>query len=240
MIERDVLILAAGKGTRLGLEISKPMVPICGRPLLAHTAENLAAINPDRTIVVVGHRADQIIRYFGNSFEYRFQQQLNGNAGALKVGLEGIGSRQSNILVIQGDDSAFYTPETYITLFTAHERRNSDVTALLTNRYCEGTHGGQFSVGYKGKILSYERPIFNPRGGCFFTGACCFKKPFLETYLPKLTPGPSGELIIPQLFQFAIQDSRAIHAIFVKEPEWFGINTPEELAMAQEIMRGRG
>lgn len=241
MKERGCIILAAGRGRRLNLEdMPKVMAGLYDKPIIHHTIETLLKTNPDEIVIVVGHKAETIIKYFGNSFKYCVQEILNGNAGALKVGLEGLDPAIRNVLVLQGDDSAFYSPDTLFQIFAVHDRTNADITVLLTDDFDERTHRSQFVVNNDGHILSYQRKITNPRDGAFFTGTCCFKRDFLLAFLPRLTPdSTTRELVIPQLFQLALSYSRKIYGVHAPKGEWVGINTPQELARAQQLMSQR-
>ena len=111
---------------------------------------------------------------------------------------------------------------------------------LLTDDFNEKTHRSQFVIGHNGRVLAYQRKIFDPREGAFFTGACCFTRDFLLKFLPKVTPDPTtGEIVIPQLFEMGLTDARKMFSVGTKKNEWVGINTQEELAIAQELMSQR-
>jgi bifunctional N-acetylglucosamine-1-phosphate-uridyltransferase/glucosamine-1-phosphate-acetyltransferase GlmU-like protein len=136
MTERACIILAAGMGTRLGLkDVPKVMVGLHDKPLLHHTVETVLKTNPDNFIVVTGHKGEVIKRYFGNDLIYQRQEVLNGNAGALREGLKGLNNRNKNVLVLQGDDSAFYKTESLLNLISLHERSGADLTMIFTNEY---------------------------------------------------------------------------------------------------------
>lgn len=87
---RHAVILAAGESTRtrpLTLHRPKPLIPLLGKPLLAHILDELVGIVQHVTLVV-GYRADDIRRSFGTSYQgmqlsFVVQEQVNGTAGAL-------------------------------------------------------------------------------------------------------------------------------------------------------------
>ena len=56
----SVIVLAAGKGTRMKSALPKVLQPLAGRPLLAHSLASVAALKPALTVVVVGHGAEQV------------------------------------------------------------------------------------------------------------------------------------------------------------------------------------
>ena len=68
MQEQDltVIILAAGKDTRMENSLAKVLIPIAGKPILEFMLDTVERLNPTRTIVVVGHQADRVQKIFSN------------------------------------------------------------------------------------------------------------------------------------------------------------------------------
>ena len=68
MQEQDltVIILAAGKGTRIENSLAKVLIPIAGKPILEFVLDTVERLHPTRTIVVVGHQADHVQKIFSN------------------------------------------------------------------------------------------------------------------------------------------------------------------------------
>lgn len=85
------MIPAAGEGTRLRPltdDRPKPLVQVAGRPLLAHVLDALAPIDPDRYVVIVGYRGEQVRERFGDEYrttpiEYVEQPEPAGLADAV-------------------------------------------------------------------------------------------------------------------------------------------------------------
>ena len=61
-----VIILAAGKGTRMENSLAKVLIPIAGKPTLEFVLDTADRLNPTRTVVVVGHQADRVGKIFSN------------------------------------------------------------------------------------------------------------------------------------------------------------------------------
>ena len=87
-----VIIMAVGKGTRIASvrnDIPKPMIPICGKPILQYQIENLCSFGLTDIILVVGHLGDVIENYFGDgsqfgvNLSYFMETEPLGTAGAL-------------------------------------------------------------------------------------------------------------------------------------------------------------
>ena len=87
-----VIIMAGGKGTRIASvrsDIPKPMIPICGKPILQYQIENLCSFGLTDITLVIGHLGDIIKSYFGNgsrfgvNLSYFVETKPLGTAGAL-------------------------------------------------------------------------------------------------------------------------------------------------------------
>lgn len=87
-----VVIMAGGKGTRIASvasDVPKPMIMICGKPILEHQIDNLRACGLTDIILVVGHLGDVIQEYFGSGdkfgvhIDYYIEDHPLGTAGAL-------------------------------------------------------------------------------------------------------------------------------------------------------------
>lgn len=87
-----VVIMAGGKGTRISSvrsDVPKPMINICGKPILEHQIDNLKACGLTDIILVVGYLGDKIKEYFGDgskfgvNIEYFVEDHPLGTAGAL-------------------------------------------------------------------------------------------------------------------------------------------------------------
>ncbi len=84
MRKRILLVLAAGKGTRMKSPVQKVLHPLLGKPMLTRLVGSLSALGPDKVYVVVGHEAEavsKVARSFGA--ETIFQEPQLGTAHAL-------------------------------------------------------------------------------------------------------------------------------------------------------------
>ncbi len=108
--EIEAFILAGGRGTRLGSlagDLSKPMVPIDGKPFLEYLLVHLRNHGIKRVTISVGYRADSIESYFGSGdqwdveIRYSHDRELLGTGGAVKLAQPEIRSR--SFLVLNGD-----------------------------------------------------------------------------------------------------------------------------------------
>lgn len=239
MTETACIILAAGKGVRLGLEsLPKVMAGIYDRPLLHHTVEAVMKTNPDQIIIVTGHLGHVIKNYFGNEITYVEQTHLNGNAGALKEAMPLVKPEIKKLLVLQGDDSAFYQPETYRDALNLFDNADADITLLLTNDYNPQTFGNQYELESPPRVSRLIHPLQNPRNGMFPTGSFVAAKEVVSTILPGLHE-INSVLSTSQIIIECLAQNGDVMASVVPQNDWYGINTPKDLSLSHNLMANR-
>lgn len=96
------VVLAAGKGTRMGSDLHKVLHEIDGKPMLAHVLDNANGLNPARTIVVVGAGREQIHAKYPDLETVAQEEQL-GTAHAVRMAVENLKDFQGIVLVLYGD-----------------------------------------------------------------------------------------------------------------------------------------
>src|SRR3546814_3352087 len=79
-----VVVLAAGKGTRMKSEVHKVLHPIAGRPMIEHLMDSVAALSPERQVVVAGHGREQLAKALGESTAIAVQEPQLGTGHAVQ------------------------------------------------------------------------------------------------------------------------------------------------------------
>lgn len=133
------MVLSAGYGTRLGdltRETPKPMLPICGEPLLAYTLRYLAHYGFDQVAINLHFKPEMIVDYFSDGLKfgvvlhYSFEEALLGTAGAVKK-LEPYFSDVDDFLVMYGD---LLIDQDLTALMKFHRAKRASATLLLHQR----------------------------------------------------------------------------------------------------------
>ena len=133
------IILAAGRGTRLGNlteEIPKPMLPINGKPLLEYIILYLKKNGITEIGINLFTMGNQIVDHFGNgkklnvNIHYSFENKLLGTAGSLLSFEEWLGGEE-DFIVIYGD---ILTNQPLKPLIELHKKNNAFATLLLHRR----------------------------------------------------------------------------------------------------------
>src|SRR6185436_12987698 len=103
----DVLILAAGLGTRMKSDVAKVLHKLDGKPLIAHVCRSAAKLAPRRIYVVVGHQAEQVQSSVDGALDAQatFVQQVEqrGTGDAVLAAKDALAAAESTVLILSGD-----------------------------------------------------------------------------------------------------------------------------------------
>jgi len=99
------IILAAGKGTRMESELPKVLVPVCGKPMVRYVTDALATAGVDRTVAVVGYRADLVQAELETLSDIEFAEQLEqrGTGHAVMMCRKQLEDHNGPVFVVAGD-----------------------------------------------------------------------------------------------------------------------------------------
>ncbi|MFB4311132.1 bifunctional UDP-N-acetylglucosamine diphosphorylase/glucosamine-1-phosphate N-acetyltransferase GlmU [Actinomadura sp. GTD37] len=129
-----VIVLAAGEGTRMKSRKSKVLHELCGRSMLGHVLAAARRLEPERLVVVVGHRREQVVEYLAEhapDAEPVVQEQQGGTGHAVRMALEQTGALDGTVVVTNGDHPLL-RGETLQALVQAHEGEGNAATVLTT------------------------------------------------------------------------------------------------------------
>ena len=102
MHDLDIVILAAGKGTRMRSPLPKVLHTLAGKPMVQHVLETAQALNPTRTHVVIGHGADQLREALAeHDVLFALQEEQKGTGHAVAQAQAHLGN--GVVLVLYGD-----------------------------------------------------------------------------------------------------------------------------------------
>lgn len=236
-----VMVLAAGKGKRMNAaDVNKVVLPLGSKPMIVHTVDLLTGLGFKTIIVVVGFAKDSVMEALrGKEVIFSEQQDQLGTAHAVMSGLTVVPENITDVLVIQGDDSALYKKELLEKLITKHTESGSSVTFLtlqLENPLGLGrvirNPGGQLLGIVEEKDATVEqKEIKEVNPACYM-----FAISFLKKYLSLVEKSSvTGEYYLTSLIDTALQNGEKIETIQVGTTNWRGVNTPDELKAAQEL-----
>jgi len=234
-----VVILAAGKGTRLNCtDKPKVMCEIGGQPIVSYVVAALkkCGFTPENIYLVVGFHKEKVEEYFGAKVSYVEQAELKGTAHAAYVGIQKLPSNIKTVLVINGDDSAFYSGETILDLLNQHQQSHAVVSVLSVELDDPSSYGriikhegGRVEIIEKEYLTDEQKKVKEISSGTF-----CFDRAWFETIFPSMPPlRKLGEYGLPTALAMAEKENLPVQVVKLKNnSEWFGVNTPAELEEA--------
>jgi bifunctional UDP-N-acetylglucosamine pyrophosphorylase/glucosamine-1-phosphate N-acetyltransferase len=131
MIMNYGIILAAGKGTRMKIEMPQVAYPLIRKPMIAYVVENLRNSMVDNIIAVVGYKREQIFDILGDSIEYAIQEEQLGTGHAVKKALPLIKDLEGNTVILQGN-MPLLDENIINSALKDHVERRHDLTVVTT------------------------------------------------------------------------------------------------------------
>lgn len=243
MKDIQAIILAAGKGTRLHCkEIPKVMLPIADVPMIDYSLDNLRRAGFQKPVVVIGFQGEVIRKHLGNKVIYADQPKRLGTGHAVMMASKVIPKKIKNVLVVMGDDSAFYQPETIENLVKLHLEKTPSITMLTVvkpdptglGRIIRDDEGPVMGIVEEKLATPEQKKIKEVNAACY-----CFQTSFLWPALKRIKRNKTGEYFLTDLIEIAKRDGRRIIAHKISQAEWKGVNTPEDLTKAHQAMLRR-
>ena len=243
MQQKNAIILAAGKGTRMKSKLYKVLHEVCGKSMVEHVLSQLEAAKIDNIVTVVGYGAESVENTIGPRSKFALQKQQLGTGHAVMQTEDLLGDIDGETLVVSGDTPLF-TADTFNKLFEYHKQRKAAVT-ILTSVAPDPTGYGRIvrnDVGIVERIVEQkdasqkEREIHEIN-----TGVYCFDNKKLFTALKKINnDNAQGEYYLTDVIAILKQQGEVVTAYKMADfDESMGVNNRVALAQANKIMRKR-
>lgn len=238
-----VIVLAAGKGTRMRNALAKVLHPLAGRPLIAHVLSTAAELAPARTVVVLGEGMGDVAAVVGRSPlvpALVTQAPQLGTGHALMTAREAL-PREGVLLVLFGD-TPLLTPSTLRRLLSAREERDAAV-AVLGIRPADPTGYGRLRLeGERLVEIVEERhadAALRERALCN-AGVMAFAAERLGELLDALPLRPEkGEYYLTDAVAHAVGRGWDCVALEAPAEEGLGVNDQSQLAEATAVLQRR-
>lgn len=251
------VVLAAGKGTRMRSKLPKVLHPLAGLPLLAHVLNAVEAIpstlssisqdtsvSTQKPVVVLGHEAKQIEAAFGERCLYALQEEQLGTGHAVlaaQATIDALSPLPQTVLVCYGD-TPLVSSKMLATVLYEHITQQATIT-FLTAITEQGSDFGRVvrdSQERVREIVEMKRATpEQKRIKEVNSGVYCFNRKWLWETLHGLPRNSSGEYYLTDLVGIAGAQERVITSVNGTLDETIGINDRVQLAVAEQLLRGR-
>ena len=242
--EFAVVVLAAGKGKRMGLKKQKACIPVGGKPMIVHVLNAVLPLNPAHVVIVVGYDAetlrDTVRAHSTHTIKFVHQKEQLGTGHALLHALSPLSDFHGDIIVLYGDTPLISTG-TIKNLLNKHQRKGAVVTTLtaeLRNPFGYGRikrdkDGYVASIIEEKDATEEEQKIQEINSGIY-----CFRADNLWDALRLITNNNAqGEYYLTDVIAILAENGEKIHSIAAPNSrEIIGINTNEQLEEARKIL----
>lgn len=241
--DRFVIILAAGKGTRMKSKLYKVLHQVSGKAMVDHVLTQVEAINPKEIVTVVGYGSEKVEELLKDRSKYALQTEQLGTAHAVLKTEDLLKNKKGMTLIINGDTPLF-TAETLDNLFNFHEKEQAQAT-ILTAKATDPFGYGRIIRGENGEVAKIveQKDATDQEAQVdeINTGVYCFDNQTLFQKLHEVgNDNAQGEFYLPDVIEIIKDAGGKIAAYEMQDlSESLGVNDRVALANAEKQMRKR-
>jgi len=244
-MDLNIVVLAAGQGTRMKSKLPKVLQPLAGRPLLSHVLDTCKALNPVKTIVVYGHGGDLVQTTINElhpnqTLLWAEQKEQLGTGHAVQQALGHLDG-DCRTLVLYGDVPLVSTKTLQEMLSNTNPASVGLLTVNLKNpsgygRIIRDSSDNVTSIVEEKDADECEKAISEVNTGIMLLGSTQ-----LNEWLPQLkNENVQGEYYLTDLIALASNCKVNVLASIVKDPaEVEGVNDRKQLAKLERIYQGK-
>ena len=237
------IILAAGKGTRMKSDLPKVLHKVAGISMLEHVFRSVNAIDPEKTVTVVGHKAELVEQVLAGQTDFVRQTEQLGTGHAVMMAEPVLENLTGQTLVIAGD-TPLITGESLKNLIVFHINHKNVATILTAEadnpfgygRIVRNQHDEVLKIVEQKDASDFEQQIKEIN-----TGTYVFDNARLFEALKNInTNNAQGEYYITDVIGIFRENGEKVGAYTLKDfDESLGVNDRVALATAEGIMRRR-
>jgi len=239
--EIAVIILAAGKSTRMKSQLPKVLHKLCGRPMLSYVLDLVATLRPAQTVAVLGYQQELVRQLIPKGIKIAIQKKLIGTADAVKAGLAALKGFKGTVLVLYGDNPLL-KKETLKQLLNYHWENNADVTLLTAQLKTPFGYGRIMRDKYSSICdIVEEKDADEVQKDIkeINTGIMAFKKEKLSANLGSIRPNNrKKEYYLTDIIGLFAKKNYLVEGLKIQDTqEALGINTRAQLAQANKFVQ---
>ncbi len=238
-----IIIMAAGKGTRMKSDQAKVLHKANGKPLIEHVLEKSKRLEPDTIVLIVGHQAEKVMEAtLHHDLQWALQKPQLGTGHAIMQAEEHLGSFRGDIIILSGD-APLVSTSTLKNLIESHRRENAAATVLtasLDNPAGYGRVIRQNNSSTVTKIVEHkdaspeELAVREINAGMYV-----FNAETLFNALKEIrNDNAQNEYYLTDVFSVCFKNGEKVSAFQTADADEIkGINTVEQLKEAEAILK---
>lgn len=235
-----VIILAAGKGTRMRSDRHKVLHPIAGRAMIDYLLKSVAALEPAQAVMVVGAQREQLEKALADrALTFVVQEEQLGTAHAVLQAEKALAGFDGDVLLLSGD-VPFVRPETMRTLLTALDGDDAPAAAVMGFRPADPAAYGRILADADGRVrrmVEYKDASPDERAvGLCNANLFAVRSADLWPLLKRIgNDNAQREYYLPDLVTIALADGRTVRLVEGEPAEATGPNSRAEIALAEAM-----
>ncbi len=239
-----VVVLAAGKGTRMKSTRAKVLHEVFYRPMLHHVLDSVKPLDPLKTVVIVGHQMEAVKSILaGYDVLFCEQKEQNGTGHAVLSAEPMFTGFSGDIMILCGD-SPLLQPGHLQQMLEAHRKSAARLTILTTVLDDPSNYGriisdaaGSVQAVVEEKDASPEQRAIQEINGGIYIGEAAF---LFDALSRVTTDNAQQEMYLTDIVAIAVSDGLAVHKYEHPTPSHvLGVNSKVELALAHAEIRAR-
>jgi len=238
-----IIILAAGKSTRMKSSLPKVLHPVCCRPIFSYVMDLAKGLRTNKIVTVLGYQAKQVKGLIGPGIKVALQKNLLGTADAVKQALVLLKNFKGTVLILYGD-TPLLKKETIKKLLDYHIKNRVDATILTANADKPEGYGRILRDKYSSInaiVEEKDADDFQKAIKEINTGILCFNKDKLSRAINSIKLNQrKKEYYLTDIIGIFYKNGYLVDSVAVTDiNEALGINTRPDLAKANKIMQQR-
>ncbi len=237
------ILLAAGQGTRMKSSLPKVLHPVAGKPMIWHALEAIKQSTTEKPVVVVGHGADEVIKYLGDSAQTVLQEPQLGTGHAV-MQAEALLKGKTELVVVCYSDMPLLRGETLQKLVETQKNNKGPISMLTV--HADNPRGfGRVIRNDDGTVSSiveeYVATAEQLQVKELNVGGYCFDADWLWDALSRIPKNSKkGEYYLTDTVELAAKDGLTVQATVMDDlEETIGVNTRVHLSECETAMRRR-
>ncbi len=248
MQDLEIIILAGGKGKRMGGDKPKVLTEIKGRPMISYVLGEVNKFQSNSPIVVLGYKAEDVKKNITNESRTAIQTEQLGTGHAVSCALPFLNKVSKYVMVLYGDHP-LVDAETISKIYNIHKQQNKSPITLATikvsdfldwrapfydfGRIIRGSNGEIESIVEKKDSNDDQLKITELNPSYF-----CFNKDWLIANISKIQNNNSQkEFYLTDLVGLAQSQGYHLNSCEIDTHKALGVNTPEQLALVTQFIR---